>query len=186
MAEIDITIYSLFEEILVDLGATQITLTRYATIFGLVYNTISVLIGIFAVLNSVLAFTDSNKIVREVFLCLNALFVSGILGNFGSRQTDSLKQKTDIDLIVRWLVTVRVQMGYVSLPASFIIDTNFTGSRISPPNPMILLPPPPVGTNSGIILGDMIKKNPNLRSKILTLQSLIDYKQALLYRRPSL
>lgn len=124
----DVTLFSLFQDLLQGLQVSRNTLVRYELFYRIAYKLFALLIGIFAVINTVLVFTTdtTNPIVHKVFMCLNLLFTSGLLGNFGGKAVVTQNEIKNIDFVATSLVHSRASLGLCMLPPpSMIVDTHF-------------------------------------------------------------
>jgi hypothetical protein len=164
----DVTIFALFQELLVDLGATQKSLATYAKIYAFLYNAIKVLIGIFMIINTVFAFTEQDETVRRIFQVINAVFVSGLLGNFGIRQRDAEAKITTINYVMKTLMISMAKLGLGVVPQPSIIDTNFVGGPV-----FVMQQMRPATASSSLHLSDLIDKS-EFRLRLIALQTLID------------
>lgn len=163
----DVTLFSLFQELLTGLGASRLILARYELFYKFAHGLISVLIGLFTVINTVIAFTETNELARQILMCLNMLFVSGLLGNFGNRQAATKHQKENVDFVMQSLIRTKDKMGLIQRPPAAIIDSNFAGS------PLLLAPMPMAAVNRGS--GDLssLIADPILKNRVTALESLL-------------
>lgn len=170
MAEIEVTLFTLFQEILGELTGSRITTARLEVMFKILHDAIALLIGAFAVVNTALAYTDTDPVIRQVFLTINMVIVSGLLGNFGARQNAKKNEKQNIDLVMQSVTTTRAKMGLLSAPPSMIVDSDFAGAIAVPIIPAL----DPLSVRVGNVMVSDLVARPELRARLLNLQSLIE------------
>lgn len=165
----DVTLFSLFQEILTELGVKREVLQKYEIWYKILNKAVLLLIGVISIVNTTLAFTNENTILKQILLCVNMLFVSGLLGNFGGQHAATKAEKDNLDHMITSLHASKNKLGLPLAPPPAILDTVFMS--------------PPVLIYQGGVLGERIglqvsglAKDPHLRARIMTLEHMVAVK----------
>lgn len=163
----DVTIQSLIAELLHELGVSRTSLARYEALFRIFWNLIRLLVGIFSIINTVFSFIDGiDPVLKQVFLIINLVSASGLLGDFNGRAEKAKAEKQNIDTVKKMMLVSRSRLGSRLIPPPMIIDMPCTGPLLPPPR----IPALPIVVNDSLILSDLVK-DVRLKTAIVRVES---------------
>lgn len=173
----DNTLFSLFQDILNAAGVSRLSQARYELVYHILHKGISLFIAGFAIINTVVSFTDTSLTLRQVMLAVNMIFVSGLLGDFGNRSALSRGKKANLDFVIKSLADAKNNLGLAQSPPlplqpdQMIIDGNIIGMPFD-----TLIPVPRTSSFSGVTtthLAALISGDSKLKSRVASLESIL-------------
>lgn len=160
----DATIQSLVAELLDELGSSREVLVRYEILFGILWNLFRLFIGIFSIINTVFSFVDGiNPTLKQIFLIINLVAASGLLGNFDGRAVKADAGKQNLDIIKKTMLVWQSRLGPRLIHQPMIIDVLSEGYPLPIPHQRMSLP---LVINDSLILSDLVE-NENIKTGII-------------------
>lgn len=152
----DATIQSLVAE----LGSSRKVLVRYEILFGILWNLVRLFIAVFSIINTVFSFVDGiDPTLKQIFLIINVVAASGLLGNFDGRAVKADAGKQNLDVMKKTMIVWQARLGPRLIHQPMIIDIL---SEANPHQRMSL----PLVINDSLILSDLVE-NENIKTGII-------------------